>query len=206
MSFTTVTFKEDTLSKTICVEVNLLDTIQGHQEWVLCLWTKVHGDTVGSDIFYFFPTLRVVHDATVCNRTILPVYFIISIGIFCDDNFSTWKFLSICWEDNTIVCFFPLPFRTMDFNVVSITNSVLVGCQTCPVIRTTTVTVLWVAPYTSSKFICWNKSIHVTFGQFFHWIGYFDMVVTTYVSIVWHGCPIKLSSRLVTWNRYQGIA
>ena len=37
MSFTSVSLKKYTLTKTICMEVNLLDTIQGHEEWVLRL-------------------------------------------------------------------------------------------------------------------------------------------------------------------------
>ena len=37
MSLTTISFKENTLSKTICMEIDLLDTIQSHKEWVLCL-------------------------------------------------------------------------------------------------------------------------------------------------------------------------
>ena len=37
MSFTSVSLEKYTLTKTICMKVNLLDTIQGHEEWVLRL-------------------------------------------------------------------------------------------------------------------------------------------------------------------------
>ena len=184
VAFTTISFKENTLPKTICVEINFLDTIQGHKEWVLCLRTKVHRDTVSSDILDFFPTLRVVHDATISNGTILPVDFLVRIGIFSDNNLGTWKFLSILWEDKALISFFPLPFRAMNSNIVGISDCFLVSCQTSPVIRTSTVAVLRVAPNTCSKLICRNKSIHVTLGQVFHWIGYIDMIISADMGIV----------------------
>ena len=184
MTFTTITFKENTLPKTICVEIDFLDTIQGHKEWVLCLRTKVHRDTVSSDILNFFPTLRVVHNATISNGTILPVDFVVSIGIFGDNNLGTWKFLGVFWENNALISFFPLPFRTLDSHIVGISNSLFECCQTSPVIRTTTVAVLRVTPNTCSKLVCRNKSIHVTLSQILHWIGYIDMVITADMGIV----------------------
>ena len=184
VTFTTISFKENTLPKTICVEIDFLDTIQGHKEWVLCLRTKVHRDTVSSDILDFFPTLRVVHDATISNGTILPVNFIIRIGIFSDNNFGTWKFLSVLWIYNPFISFFPLPFRTLDSHIVCISNSLFECCQTSPVIRTATVAVLRIAPDTCSKLICRNKTIHVTLSQIFHWIGYSNMIISTDMSVV----------------------
>ena len=184
MTFTTITFKKDTLSKTICMEIDLLDTIQGHKEWVLCLRTKVHRNTVCCDILDFFPTLRVVHDATISNGTILPVHFLICISIFSDYNLCTWKFFGIFWEDNALISFFPLPFRTMNSDIVSISDCFFVGCQAGPVIRTSTVAVLRVTPNTCSKLICRNKSIHVTLSQILHWIGYFNMIIPADMRIV----------------------
>ena len=184
MTFTTISFKENTLPKTICMEINLLDTIQGHKEWVLCLRTKVHRDTICCDILNLFPTLRVVHDTTISNGTILPVHFLIRIGVFCDNNLGTWKFLRIFWEDNSLISFFPLPFRALNSHIVCISNSLFECCQTSPVIRTTTVAVLRVAPNTCSKLICRNKTIHVTLSQTFHWIGYSNMIISTDMSVV----------------------
>ena len=184
MTFTTISFKENTLPKTICVEIDFLDTIQGHKEWVLCLRTKVHRDTVSSDILDFFPTLRVVHDATISNGTILPIDFVVSIGIFGDNNLGTWKFLRVFWENNALISFFPLPFRAMNSNIVGISNCFFIGCQTSPVIRTTTIAVLRIAPNTCSKLICRNKSIHVTLSQILHWIGYIDMIIPADMGIV----------------------
>ena len=184
MTFTTVTFKENTLSKTICVKIDLLNTIQGHKEWVLCLRTKVHRNTVCCDILDFFPTLRVVHDTTISNGTILPVHFLIRISIFSNHNLGTWKFFSIFWEDNALICFFPLPFRALNSHIVCISNSLFESCQTSPVIRTTTVAVLRVAPNTCSKFIRRNKSIHITLSQVLHWIGYSNMIISTDMSVV----------------------
>ena len=184
MAFATISFKENTLSKTICVEINLLDSIQSHEEWVLCLRTKVHRDTISCDILDFFPTLRVVHDATISNGSILPIDFIIRIGIFSDNNLGTWKFLGVFWEDNALISFFPLPFRTMNSYIVGISDCFLVGCQASPVIRTSTVAVLRVTPNTCSQLICRNKSIHVTLGQIFHWIGYIDMIIPADMGIV----------------------
>ena len=184
MAFATISFKENTLTKTICMKIDLLDTIQGHKEWVLCLRTKVHRDTISCNILNFFPTLRVVHDATICNGSILPIDFIIGVGIFSDNNLGTWKFLGVFWEDNALISFFPLPFRTMNSNIVGISDCFLVGCQASPVIRTSTVAVLRVAPDTCSQLICRNKSIHVTLGQVFHWIGYIDMIIPADMGIV----------------------
>ena len=184
MTFTTITFEENTLSKTICMEIDLLDTIQGHKEWILCLRTKVHRDTVSCDILDFFPALRVVHDTTISNGTILPVHFFIRISIFSDHNLGTWKFFSVLWEDNTLISFFPLPFRTLDSYIVCISNSLFECCQTGPVIRTTTIAVLRVAPNTGSKFIRRNKSIHITLSQVLHWIGYGNMVISTDMRVI----------------------
>ena len=172
------------MSKPICMKINLLDTIQSHKEWVLSLRAKVHRDTICCDILDFFPTLRVVHNATISNGTILPVYFLIRIGIFSDNNFSTWKFLSIFWEDNALIRFFPLPFRALNSHIVCISNGLFECCQTSPVIRTTTVAVLRIAPDTCSKLICRNKTIHVTLSQIFHWIGYSNMIISTDMSVV----------------------
>ena len=166
------------------MEIDLLDTIQGHEEWILCLRTKVHRDTISCDILDFLPTLRVVHNATVSNGSILPIDFIIGVGIFSDNNLGTWKFLGVFWEDNALISFFPLPFRTMNSNIVGISDCFLVGCQASPVIRTSTVAVLRVAPDTCSQLICRNKSIHVTLGQVFHWIGYIDMIIPADMGIV----------------------
>ena len=197
MTFTTISFKENALPKAICMEVDLLNTIQGHKEWVLCLRTKVHRDTICCDILNLFPTLRVVHDATISNGSILPVHFLIRISIFSDNNLGTWKFLRIFWEDNALISFFPLPFRTLDSYIVCISNSLFECCQTGPVIRTTTVAVLRVAPNTCSKFIRRNKSIHIALSQVLHWIGYGNMVISTDMRVIGHSCPIKLSSSLV---------
>ena len=184
VTFTTISFKENTLPKTICVEIDFLDTIQGHKEWILGLRTKVHRDTISRDILDFFPTLRVVHDATISNGSILPVHFIIRIGIFSDNNLGTWKFLGVLWKDNALISFFPLPFRAVDSYIVGIPNCSLIGCQTSPVIRTSTVAVLRIAPNTCSKLVCRNKSIHVTLSQILHWIGYIDMVISADMGIV----------------------
>ena len=184
MTFTTISFKENTLPKTICVEIDFLDTIQGHKEWVLCLRTKVHRNTICCDILDFFPTLRVVHDTTISNGTILPVHFLIRISIFSDYNLGTWKFFSIFWEDNALISFFPLPFRAMNSDIVSISDCFFVGCQTSPVIRATTVAVLRITPNTCSELICRNKSIHVTLSQVLHWIGYIDMIIPTDMRII----------------------
>ena len=184
VTFTTISFKENTLPKTICMEIDLLDTIQGHKEWVLCLRTKVHRDTVSRDILDFFPTLRVVHDATISNGTILPVDFVVCIGIFGDNNLGTWKFLRVFWEDNALISFFPLPFRALNSHIVCISNSLFECCQTSPVIRTTTVAVLRVAPNTCSKLIRRNKSIHITLSQVLHWIGYGNMVISTDMRVI----------------------
>ena len=184
VTFTTISFKENTLPKTICVEIDFLDTIQGHKEWVLRLRTKVHRDTISCDILNFFPTLRVVHNATISNGTILPVDFVVSIGIFCDNNLGTWKFFGVLWENNALISFFPLPFRAMNSDIVGIPNCFFIGCQTSPVIRTTTVAVLRIAPNTCSKLICRNKSIHVTLSQILHWIGYIDMIIPADMGIV----------------------
>ena len=172
------------MPKTICVEIDLLDTIQGHKEWVLCLRTKVHRDTISCDILDFFPTLRVVHNATISNGSILPVNFIIRIGIFSDNNLGTWKFFGVLWENNALISFFPLPFRTLDSHIVCISYSLFEGCQTSPVIRTTTVAVLRVTPNTRSKLICRNKSIHVALSQILHWIGYSNMIISADMSVV----------------------
>ena len=184
MAFATISFKENTLSQTICVKIDFLDTIQSHEEWVLCLRTKVHRDTISCDILDFFPTLRVVHDATISNSSILPIHFIVCIGIFSDNNLSTWKFLGILWEDNALISFFPLPFRTMNSDIVGISDCFFVGCQAGPVIRTSTVAVLRITPNTCSKLICRNKSIHVTLSQVLHWIGYIDMIISADMGIV----------------------
>ena len=184
VAFTTISFKENTLPKTICVEINFLDTIQGHKEWVLCLRTKVHRDTVSSDILDFFPTLRVVHDATISNGTILPVDFVVSIGIFGDNNLGTWQFLGVFWENNALISFFPLPLRAVNSDIVGISDCFFISCQTSPVIRTTTIAILRITPNTCSKLICRNKSIHVTLSQIFHWIGYIDMIIPADMGIV----------------------
>ncbi|CIV50144.1 Uncharacterised protein [Streptococcus pneumoniae] len=172
------------MPKTICVEIDFLDTIQGHKEWVLCLRTKVHRDTVSCDILNFFPTLRVVHNATISNGTILPIDFLVCIGIFSDNNLSTWKFLRVFWENNALISFFPLPFRAVDSYIVGISDCFFISCQTSPVIRTTTIAILRVTPNTSSKLICRNKSIHVTLSQILHWISYIDMIISADMRIV----------------------
>ena len=170
MSLICISFQQYRLSKSVCVHCYTFYIVKRCKEWILSLSSKVHGYTIRNKLRNFFALEWVIHNAAVCNCTVLPVNLFVIIHIVCNDDLCLRhrSFLyhiasSAGIRDYSVI----IPFtarKSYGFSVPGILcrrhNSCIVGTAGCYGIYHTSL-ILRVAPKSCTQFVIRNKCIHI---------------------------------------------
>ena len=89
MSLASVPLHHNCLRKSVRCQIYFLNIIGCFQIRVCCLAAEVHRNTIVYEFFRIFRTHRIIHNITVCNGSVLPVYRPILILIPCQAHFCT---------------------------------------------------------------------------------------------------------------------
>ena len=91
MAFISISFQHNCLWKSIRCKIYFFNIICCCKIWIWRHTCKIHNDTIIYHIFDVLCTIRIIHNITICQCTIIPINFTVFILIFCDCYLCTRK-------------------------------------------------------------------------------------------------------------------